>query len=344
MQGVQEQIAMQGWEFTSNIQAAHHCRILVGWNANKVKLQCIHAESQWLTCEAVSLHTKEAITVTFVYGLNSPAERSHLWNYIRNFKPASTNTLWVVLGDFNAALRPSDRQGGDTRWLKHHEEFRESINNAGIFQPPYTGVHLTWDNEASPAWEPDGAPVSKSSPAWELIRNHFPAKDTHLLIWQKEHIPRHAFILWMAAQGRLRTRDRLSTTTAIPSLLCVLCNQETESHDHLYFRCHYTRAVWKTVNGHAGLTWPSMPWNQLIDWAVIAHNHRRNVNSMIARLILAASVYNVWQERNRRIFSHHFQGRDYLASEIIQGPSASGYQPKSDFVKAERGIGYLRGS
>ncbi|KAJ6373897.1 hypothetical protein OIU78_029568 [Salix suchowensis] len=146
LQGVQEQIAMQGWNFISNIQAAHHCRILVGWNANKVTLQCIHSESQWITCEVVSLQTKEAITVSFVYGLNSVAERSHLWNYIRQFKPASNITPWVVMGDFNATLRPSDRHGGDTRWLNHHEEFRESINTAGIFQPPYTGVHLTWDN------------------------------------------------------------------------------------------------------------------------------------------------------------------------------------------------------
>ncbi|KAJ6353056.1 hypothetical protein OIU76_002137 [Salix suchowensis] len=167
-------------------------------------------------------------------------------------------------------------------------------------------------------WSQHGTGKFSIATAWELIRHHSPAQDTHLLIWQKEHIPRHAFILWLAVQGRLRTRDRISTITAIPSLLCALCNQEPETHDHLFFRCHHSRTVWETVNRHAGLTWPSLPWNQLTDWAIASHKCKKNVTSMIARLSLAASVYNIWQERNRRIFSHQFQGTDYLASEIIQ--------------------------
>ncbi|KAJ6682995.1 hypothetical protein OIU74_021114 [Salix koriyanagi] len=101
-------------------------------------------------------------------------------------------------------------------------------------------------------WSQHGTDKFSIATAWELIRHHSPAQDTHLLIWQKEHIPRHAFILWLAVQGRLRTRDRISTITAIPSLLCALCNQEPETHDHLFFRCHHSRTVWETVNGHAG--------------------------------------------------------------------------------------------
>ncbi|KAJ6731279.1 hypothetical protein OIU85_021985 [Salix viminalis] len=96
--------------------------------------------------------------------------------------------------------------------------------------------------------------------------------------------------------------DRLLATMTPPNPNRVSCNRDLESHKHLFFMCRYTRSVWDEVNGRAGIQWPSVQWDQVIVWATSSYNYTRNSNNKIARSLLAASVYLVWQERNMRGF------------------------------------------
>jgi hypothetical protein len=65
-------------------------------------------------------------------------------------------------------------------------------------------------------FRPSGSPVS-----WERV------------VWEKWSLPKHCFILWLAVQRKLRTRDRLPFLPSDP--LCVFCQHEEESHGHLFF-------------------------------------------------------------------------------------------------------------
>ncbi|KAJ6402386.1 hypothetical protein OIU84_014473 [Salix udensis] len=132
LEAIHRNMDNQEWEYSSNIQAVNPCRILVGWNPNKVLVDNVRSEEQWLTCEITNKITKDQFSVTFVYGYNSPTQRRNLWQYLRNISPGKANVPWMVMGDFNATLRLEDRYGGDRRWLGHHEEFRSSINHAGV--------------------------------------------------------------------------------------------------------------------------------------------------------------------------------------------------------------------
>ncbi|KAB5516246.1 hypothetical protein DKX38_026894 [Salix brachista] len=99
-----------------------------------------------ITCEAKTLTTSETITITFVYGGNTPAAMKTLWEYITNISPQFNNTPWVLLGVFNAVLHASQRVGGDTRWLSYHEDFRNALHQAELTPLPYTGMAYTWNN------------------------------------------------------------------------------------------------------------------------------------------------------------------------------------------------------
>ncbi|KAJ6397283.1 hypothetical protein OIU84_018239 [Salix udensis] len=146
METVRRSLENPGWEFVSNIQANSPCRILISWNTNKIRMQHCQVSEQWITCELVDKHHNEALTISFIYGRNTPAERGPLWEYLRSRSSSAASSPWIVMGDFNAVLRPSDRHGGDIRWNNNHEEFRTTVCQAGLFQPPYTGVRLTWHN------------------------------------------------------------------------------------------------------------------------------------------------------------------------------------------------------
>ncbi|KAJ6331428.1 hypothetical protein OIU76_009914 [Salix suchowensis] len=73
--------------------------------------------------------------------------------------------------------------------------------------------------------------------AWRLLRQSNPTSTSMHLCWFKFRIPRHAFILWLAIKGRLRTMDRLYDHEG--PRICKLCSLEDETHEHLFLTADF---------------------------------------------------------------------------------------------------------
>ncbi|KAJ0533298.1 hypothetical protein HanIR_Chr09g0406811 [Helianthus annuus] len=58
-------------------------------------------------------------------------------------------------------------------------------------------------------------------------------------------------------------------------------------------------------------------WNAIVDWLGARANSKSAIN-FISRLIVAAAVYFVWQERNARLFRNQTRPPDALATLILQ--------------------------
>lgn len=68
------------------------------------------------------------------------------------------------------------------------------------------------------------------------------------IIWNRYLIPKHAFHIWLVCHERPLTRDRLKTWgMAVVDASCVLCGQQAESIDHLYFECAYSKSLLQLV-------------------------------------------------------------------------------------------------
>ncbi|KAJ6669951.1 hypothetical protein OIU74_015454 [Salix koriyanagi] len=160
-------------------------------------------------------------------------------------------------------------------------------------------------------WNPTNGRVSMQE-IWDNIPSYSPNAAVED---KKGHIPRHAFMLWLATKQRLSTMDRLPASIGLIDKTCTLCREEDEDHRHLFFR--FTKRVWESINEKTDLHWPLVEWNHLVQWAA-SNIHRKNTMSMIARLIMAASVYYIWQERNRRVFRMQMQNSHYIVNEIYQ--------------------------
>ncbi|XP_062075245.1 uncharacterized protein LOC133779282 [Humulus lupulus] len=63
-------------------------------------------------------------------------------------------------------------------------------------------------------------------------------------IWCRTILLKHRFLLWMAVNSFLLTRDNLAKCT-IDSLLCPVCEDQWESHSHLFFDCCLSKKVLK---------------------------------------------------------------------------------------------------
>ncbi|GJW04433.1 putative reverse transcriptase domain, reverse transcriptase zinc-binding domain protein [Tanacetum coccineum] len=109
----------------------------------------------------------------------------------------------------------------------------------------------------------------------------------------------------LVMKRRLKTQDRLrpwdvGEDVDLPSLRCPLCKVEQDSHDHLFFACNFSSQVWNVVVNKADLPIGSHIWSDIWGW-ILSIARKNNAICIVGRLILAASSYYIWQERNNRI-------------------------------------------
>ncbi|KAF4399836.1 hypothetical protein G4B88_021050 [Cannabis sativa] len=67
-------------------------------------------------------------------------------------------------------------------------------------------------------------------------------------VWHRLIMPKHRFIYWQVCNNNLLTRDNLRKLMNIDSSLCPVCENEIETHNHLFVDCLYTRRLAAATN------------------------------------------------------------------------------------------------
>ncbi|KAJ6355712.1 hypothetical protein OIU77_006151 [Salix suchowensis] len=137
---------MENWQFLSNEDDRAVVRILIRWDPKECNVQCIHEDQQWINCDFWLIQCKVNITITFVYGMHTPADRRFLWDYIVDQSYHVGHKDWLLMGDFNATLRAADSVGGDSTWAGHKKDFGQCLDQAQLHSMPYKGLKFMWDN------------------------------------------------------------------------------------------------------------------------------------------------------------------------------------------------------
>lgn len=140
-----------------------------------------------------------------------------------------------------------------------------------------------------------------SRSAKEALRDHKEVVSWWKVVWFKGHVPRRAVIMWMACKGKLLTRDGLKNWGCIVDDRCVLCGEDTETMQHLFFQCSFAQRVWRVAKQRSGINRTANTWEDVIRGAV-RENTGKSFNACLKNLTLAACVYFIWQERYHRIF------------------------------------------
>nr|GEX36207.1 retrovirus-related Pol polyprotein from transposon TNT 1-94 [Tanacetum cinerariifolium] len=100
-------------------------------------------------------------------------------------------------------------------------------------------------------------------------------------------------------QDNLRPWDAAGLNT----MVCTLCETQPDSHDHLFFECVFSQQVWHHLKGLAGLPNSSDSIDAIIN-DIKPFVTRRTSRSLIAKLVVAATTYFIWQERNGCLFKN----------------------------------------
>ncbi|KAJ9536527.1 hypothetical protein OSB04_un000279 [Centaurea solstitialis] len=135
-------------------------------------------------------------------------------------------------------------------------------------------------------------------------------------VWFSGHIPKHAFCLWIACYKRHPTQDRMMNWKHDPpDWKCGLCGVCMDSHNHLFFECQFSSSVWNQIR--INVDWMSAPskWDDMLDLLATIPMRAFQFKQKLA---LAATVYALWRERNRRVFTDEKRNENRLIKEIME--------------------------
>ncbi|XP_074266171.1 uncharacterized protein LOC141588637 [Silene latifolia] len=134
-------------------------------------------------------------------------------------------------------------------------------------------------------------------------------------VWHRAVLPKHSFILVLAMQRKLATIDSLSKKGFCLVNRCILCKQQSETHRHLFFQCHFAAEIWSNVLAWLKLYNRTMDVGKELRWLAGRRVRKHWKSSWIASC-LGATVYCIWEERNARIFKDIERTVEYVTKRI----------------------------
>nr|XP_043619793.1 uncharacterized protein LOC122591597 [Erigeron canadensis] len=145
-----------------------------------------------------------------------------------------------------------------------------------------------------------------ASRVWDSIRHRSDVIPWVNLVWVPQCIPTHAFHLWLVMRNKLKTQDQMKrwdvgSETNLMLMCCSLCQHGLDSHSHLFFEYYYSVQVWNEVRSLVGLQNLPNIWDSIAGWLIVQPQKSGQVT--IAKLLVAATSYFVWQERNSWLFT-----------------------------------------
>ena len=129
-------------------------------------------------------------------------------------------------------------------------------------------------------------------------------------IWKTKVEGKVKFFAWLLVLNRLPTADRLRARGCDHNDTCSLCDQTIESASHLVCHCPFAKEVWHklaVLQPDVQLP-PTQPFRSSAAWWIsLLHGQRAHAATALY------FAWNVWNERNRRIFQNQSATADMVA-------------------------------
>jgi hypothetical protein len=139
----------------------------------------------------------------------------------------------------------------------------------------------------------------------------------HTLIWKIWAPLKVKIFFWLALKRRHWTADRRHRHGLDAQTICSLCGMEPETNDHLFLSCSYTRQVWAVTSHHIGGQWPNLLGiGTLEDWWLGARGLWSGPKKKGFDTLVALITWEVWKERNARVFRGDARHVDQLLQHI----------------------------
>ncbi|XP_048494705.1 uncharacterized protein LOC125494883 [Beta vulgaris subsp. vulgaris] len=117
--------------------------------------------------------------------------------------------------------------------------------------------------------------------------------------------------------AKLQTKEKLHKIGVCADSLCLICGEHDETHEHLFFKCHFSKECATRIKTWCGINNQSLSFSQIIEWLA-----RRRRGSQVRRFVQAAAMeattYCIWRVRNEAYWVHKIQNIDHTVKHIQQ--------------------------
>lgn len=148
------------------------------------------------------------------------------------------------------------------------------------------------------------------------------------IIWRRYIPPKLSFILWLALSGRLNTKDRWVRETE--DMQCAFCKRSAEIASHLFFSCTFVSSIWSRVRSWLNIRRSMSTLHSAIKWIKKDYGSAF-IKSKDVVLAFAATIYNIWNARNKVIFA----GKQVSSSETLNSFKTLVYTVLSSFYPGD---------
>lgn len=135
----------RNWLWLFNYDFHDYGRIWLGWDANVWTVNMHSMSDQQITVSVTFMEKQLHFSLTFVYALNKPYQRSRLWSNLQDISKSIFGP-WCVQGDFNCILSLDEVSGGREQWTQDMQRFKECIHDCGLGHVHTIGPLFTWSN------------------------------------------------------------------------------------------------------------------------------------------------------------------------------------------------------
>jgi len=123
-------------------------------------------------------------------------------------------------------------------------------------------------------------------------------------VWQKLAPPKVEFMVWLAVQDKLNTKDRLARRRAIPieMNICTFCHSHNEDIHHLLLSCQYSWTIWRLIAEDLGkvVAHADDLRNFYASWINVRIANKTRKKIWITSFF--ATIWSLWMQRNEVIF------------------------------------------
>jgi hypothetical protein len=123
-------------------------------------------------------------------------------------------------------------------------------------------------------------------------------------IWRARAEPKCKFFVWLALHNRILTADNMVKRNWDCNPTCPLCYCQSETAEHLLCAYNYTEALWCSIANRFSLPDYTLMTSRgnPVEWVRFLSSQGDKQHKRKQLGILSTFWWNIWKERNRRIF------------------------------------------
>ncbi|XP_057247520.1 uncharacterized protein LOC104901502 [Beta vulgaris subsp. vulgaris] len=158
------------WSWEDKYGFSPRGRIWIGWKPGVVSVNVVRKTEQCVMVQVASLEQNHVFSLIVVYGLHTIADRRQLWVDLREMVD-NVDFPYLIIGDFNAVSRASDRINGTLVSEAETVDFSDFLMEVGVLEAPCSGAYYSWNNKGTvrEAWESTGD-TRKLKSVWKKLK------------------------------------------------------------------------------------------------------------------------------------------------------------------------------